>query len=87
MSSPSRFTKSVFWLFAFSGLGYAILLGSTKSDEEYKKIRKEYPGTNTQAKEFTSKNQRFMNVLESASSSKKPIYRLNKEDIEKTLDK
>lgn len=87
MSNPSRIVKSLFWLTTCSSLGYVLLLASSQSDDEYKKIGEHFPGVDKKSKETLSKNQQFMNVLQSAAESDKPLYRLDKKEFEKTIDK
>lgn len=44
MSSPSKITKSIFWLATFGGLGYVLMIATARTDDDYKKIGKHYPG-------------------------------------------
>lgn len=87
MSSPSKITKSIFWLATFGGLGYVLMIATARTDDDYKKIGKHYPGLDKKTEKEYNKNQQFMNVIQSAAESDKPLYRLSKEEIEKTVDK
>lgn len=47
----------------------------------------ELPGFENNPKQFVSKNQQFVNVLQAASDNRKPLYLLSKTEIDKELKK
>ncbi|KAJ8967865.1 hypothetical protein NQ317_017632 [Molorchus minor] len=79
-----RYVQSVFWLFAFTGLGVGLLKITTprESNIDLRKVMtKKLPGTEKKSHEVYNKNQQFVNVLQAATESDKPIWRMNKEEI------
>lgn len=46
-----------------------------------------FPGVEKDPREVTHKNQKFLDILQAASLTSKPIYRLTKEEIEKEIIK
>ncbi|KAF7287252.1 hypothetical protein GWI33_002070 [Rhynchophorus ferrugineus] len=80
----ARVAKSIFWLAAFTGLGYG-LLGLTKTPEEIKKISRDLPGAEKDPRNIYKEKQKFINTLEAAAKSEKPFYLLTKEEIEATI--
>ncbi|CAG9765517.1 unnamed protein product [Ceutorhynchus assimilis] len=85
LMEPSRFIKSLFWLTSLTGFGYILLLTTTPKEEQFKKVSNDYPGVDKFNK--LTKQEQLLAVLEKASRSDKPIYRLSKEEIDKDIRK
>lgn len=81
----NRYVRSLFWLFSFTGLGYALLKITEPSEEQLRELRK-YPGSSNTT-EVNKKTQAYLDVLQLAADSKTPLYRMNKEQIERELGK
>lgn len=76
---PSRVLKSLFWLTSLTGLGFALYLVTSDSQDT---VKKDYPGVDKQP---YNKSQKLLNILEASTNSNKPLYRLSKEELEKTV--
>ncbi|KYB28156.1 hypothetical protein TcasGA2_TC031116 [Tribolium castaneum] len=78
-----RLIKSILWLVAGTGLGYGLLVTVTPNEEN---LKKKLPGID-KSPDSLNRKQQFVNVLQSASNSSQPLYRLNKESIDKEIRK
>jgi hypothetical protein len=79
-----RLIKSALWLAGLTTLGYGLFMTLTPSEEN---ITKNLPGLENSPNEILKKKQQFVDVLQSAADANKPLYRLNKEGIDKELKK
>jgi hypothetical protein len=79
-----RLIKSALWLAGLTTLGYGLFMTLTPSEEN---ITKNLPGLEKSPNEILKKKQQFVDVLQSAADANKPLYRLNKEGIDKELKK
>ncbi|KAH1022132.1 hypothetical protein HUJ04_011573 [Dendroctonus ponderosae] len=85
LMEPNRLIKSIFWLTSLTGAGYLLLIATTASQDSSK--LKDYPGIERDQKVVLSQKQRLLNVLQAATEADKPLYRMTKEEIQKTLNK
>nr|CAI5843771.1 unnamed protein product [Callosobruchus analis] len=78
----NRYVRSGFWLLAFSGLGYGMLVLTSPSQTYIDKLQQEYLDN-----ESSKRNRQFMSVLQASTNSDQPLYRLSKAELDKVLKK
>lgn len=77
--ASSLIVKSLIWLGGFSTVGYLLLVATSQSDAEVKEIKEKFD------KGKLTKTEQFSNVLQTATLSNKPLYRMTKEEIEESI--
>lgn len=82
-----RLIKTVLYLVGYTGLGYGLLKICSPSESDIKEMKSNMGGIENSPIEVVKKKQQFVDVLKLAASSETPLYRLDKEGIERALRK
>ncbi|KAL3265610.1 hypothetical protein HHI36_009814 [Cryptolaemus montrouzieri] len=82
-NSNVRHIDYAYWASICSGTGFGLYVGLSPSEERINKIRKEISGADggKSAAEIRSKNQKFLDILQSAAQTNKPVHLMTREEL------